>query len=271
MGERTYDVRKIARVRVEERPPDRPKGSRSKARRAVDCLAALTSVANPMLGRRSRAPPVSSGSPAAPAGPFETPWPELIAFTRRRKPNAKGVGSDVLQAGHGSILDAPHEVEEERSRQLGAGLFQLDAQELAPLLPSGFALCKVTEAYPEWPPHQICFHPDIAPTIVRALQSATSSVWVLQCTMDETQYVHALSQVKARNASADCRLVLDSSTLKKPTARGVAALNTLKAWRVNVKVRCPKGNPFSFQHEKSWLVDEKIFLYGNHNGTHNSL
>ena len=36
-------------------------------------------------------------------------------------------------------------------------------------------------------------------------------------------------------------------------------------------MRNPTGHAFSIQHEKSWLVDNALYLFGSHNGTSNSL
>ena len=94
---------------------------------------------------------------------------------------------------------------------------------------------------------------------------------VLQYGLDESRYVHALAVAKGRDSRIDCRIVLDSSALSRPTVRGIGAINLLTAWRIPLRVRNPTGHMFSIQHEKSWLVDAAILLFGSHNGTANSL
>ena len=133
-------------------------------------------------------------------------------------------------------------------------------------------MVECTEAYPRWKPLALVYNPHLEGTISRALADARASVAFLAYCLDERVLVEGLSSACRRLSTFTVRVVLDKEKFLVPAcSRQGDCLLTLIEWGVVMRVRRPFNRFASAQHEKTWLIDQQLYLCGSANGTHNSL
>ena len=89
--------------------------------------------------------------------------------------------------------------------------------------------------------------------------------------LDHPRYGDALRKVKENHPRGSVRNLLDTSNFECPSCSGqTSLLSTLHAWGVELRHVRPVRHAFSYMHEKAWLIDGILYVFGSANGTKNS-
>ena len=154
------------------------------------------------------------------------------------------------------------------AKQTPALADQVPPQERSPAARGCFVEC--TAAFPAWPPAQVVYDESIEPTLLRALEGR-HSVSARLFSLDHPRYGDALRKVKENHPRGSVRILLDTSNFECPSCSGqTSLLSTLHAWGVELRHVRPVRHAFSYMHEKAWLIDGILYVFGSANGTKHS-
>jgi phosphatidylserine/phosphatidylglycerophosphate/cardiolipin synthase-like enzyme len=117
---------------------------------------------------------------------------------------------------------------------------------------------------------QLAFKSDVEELVGNVIPYCQKYLWIA-CYVYEGFYNIAIEQ-RAR-AGVACKMVCDRNKLFQVGSglRMQQAMLCLLEWGVEIRHNLPgQGNIMSAQHQKTWLVDGGLLLYGSHNLSKNS-
>jgi phosphatidylserine/phosphatidylglycerophosphate/cardiolipin synthase-like enzyme len=117
---------------------------------------------------------------------------------------------------------------------------------------------------------ELAFKSDVEELVGKVIPYCQRSLWIA-CYVYEGFYNVAIEQ-RAR-AGVACKMVCDRNKLFQVGSglRMQQAMLCLLDWGVEIRHNLPgQGNIMSAQHQKTWLVDGGLLLYGSHNLSKNS-